>query len=277
MITTLQVEGIGQLPLFLNPDDASLTPEMWAGRLWEATETRWFTESLRPGDVVVDVGANVGYYTVIAALLVGDKGRVYAFEPDPVGFEILQRNVTLNGLNNVILEQKAVAREAGTLRLFLAEENKGDHRIYQPAGEDRPAIEIEAVQLDEYLSARETSIDFLKVDTQGAELAILEGASATIRASSDLVMAVEYSPRHLASFGEAEGALIDFLDGLDMPMFNLGIGGSSSHVVRRISPEALRQMSPESPFFTNLLLTRKKRADVISAIRDARAGVEETD
>ena len=89
-ITTIDIDGVGPIRMFLNPDDAVITPYMTAGRVWEATETHWFVKSLRPGDVVVDVGANVGYYTIIAGKLVGEAGRVYAFEPDPVSFELLR-------------------------------------------------------------------------------------------------------------------------------------------------------------------------------------------
>ena len=87
--------------------------------MWEETETHWFVQSIRPGDVVVDLGANVGYYTILRGKLVGEIGRVYAFEPDPVGFEILRRNVRLNGLHNVVLEQKAVSSKPGLIHLDI--------------------------------------------------------------------------------------------------------------------------------------------------------------
>ena len=175
MVTTLAIDGVGDVPLFVNPDDQVITPWLWAGRVWEETETHWFVQSLRPGDVVVDVGANVGYYTVLAGRLVGDAGRVYAFEPDPVSFAIMQRNVRLSGLRNVVLEPKAVSNEPGSIRLFLSDKNKGDHRIYQPEGEQRDFIEVEAVPLDADLEGVEGSLDFVHIDPPGAARGIKEG------------------------------------------------------------------------------------------------------
>lgn len=269
IVTTLSVEGVGRVPFFLNPADKVITPGMWAGNLWEATETKWFVQSLRRGDVVVDVGANIGYYTVLAGLLVGETGRVYAFEPDPVGFEILRQNVVLNGLHNVVLEQKAVSNESGSLRLFLAQENKGDHRIYQPEGEERPFVDVEAVRLDDYLRGLDEFVDFVKVDTQGAELAILAGAADTVSRSPDLVMAVEYSPQALAGFGSSGEALVDLIKTFGFQMFDLGMGGPNLYPIRATTPDSLRSYPPKGWFFTNLLLV-KGRPDIIKAIRDER-------
>lgn len=173
--TTLEIKRIGSVRLFLNPTDRMMTPVLLHVRSWEPNETYWVMRSLRPGQTFVDIGANVGYYTVIASRLVGASGRVFAFEPDPVSFALLERNVALNGLDNVVLEQKAVSNEPGTLRLFISPANKGDHRIYQPKGEEREFVEIEAVVLDEYFAGDRRGVDFVKIDTQGAEVVILEG------------------------------------------------------------------------------------------------------
>ncbi len=88
---------------------------------------------------------------------------------------MLQKNVRLNGLTNVTLEQKAVSNAPGELELYLATENKGDHRIFQARGESRESVTVEAVVLDEYFKGRESEINFIKVDTQGAEGVIVEG------------------------------------------------------------------------------------------------------
>jgi len=266
MVTTLAIEGVGDVPLFVNPADKIITPWIWSGRVWEPTETKWFVNSLRPGDVVVDVGANVGYYTVLAGLLVGDTGRVYAFEPDPVAFEILRKNVALSGLDNVVVEQKAVSNEPGAIRLYLDEENHGDHRIYQPEGEERKFVEVEAVTLDDYFAGVEESVDFVKVDTQGAEVAILNGMLDLVGRSPTIVMAFEFSPHHLAGFGSTGEELLDMLATLHVEMFDLGMGGSAPYLVKRIASDALiRRYSPKHKWFTNLLLV-KERPDLIAKL-----------
>ena len=147
---------------------------------WDGRD-RLVLRTVKPGDMIVDAGANFGYYTIIGSRLVGDKGKVYAFEPDPTNFELLQKNVRLNGLtNNVVLERKALSNRKGTLKLFIADQNKGDHRIYQPVGESRRSIDVEAVRLDGYFKDHQRGIDVLKSDTQGAEGVILEGMTGLL-------------------------------------------------------------------------------------------------
>ena len=134
----LKIKGMSGLKMYLDPTDEVMTPTILVIGNWETAETSWFLRIVKPGDTVVDAGANTGYYTLIGSRLVGDKGKVYAFEPEPANFELLQKNVRLNGLSNVVLERKALSNRNGTLKLFIADKNKGDHRIYQPEGESRP-------------------------------------------------------------------------------------------------------------------------------------------
>jgi len=262
---SLPVEGVGNVRLYLNPDDQVITPMMVETNAWEKTETAWFVNSLRYGDVVVDIGANVGYYTVLAGKRVGPTGKVYAFEPDPVAFALLKKNVALNGLTNVVVEPKAVSNEPGSIRLYLSEENKGDHRIYQPEGEERPSIEVEAVALDDYLSDQPAP-DFIKVDTQGAEVVIYQGMTGTLERAESIVMAIEYSPTHLAGFGVTGEALLDHIERTGFAMFDLGGVGIKLEPLVPISREELvKHFSPERWFFTNLFLV-KGRPDLIEQI-----------
>jgi FkbM family methyltransferase len=271
-VTRVEVPGAEPFAMFLNPDDRTVSPALWTWGLWEPNETRWFVRSLRPGDVVVDVGANIGYYTLLGARLVGESGRVYAFEPDPASFEILARNVRLNGLDNVVLEQKAVSKEAGTLELFLAEHNKGDHRIYAVEGEDRPAIAVEAVALDDYFADRPDGVDFVKVDAQGAEGVILDGMRGLIERSDELVMAFEYSPRALAGMRYHAPHLLRVFRKSGFTLFDLGSGGEAPR--QSMAPVAAAQLNQRYPltgdFFTNLLLV-KGRPELVEAIRGGAA------
>jgi FkbM family methyltransferase len=208
----LHVEGMPGLKLYLNPADNVITPIILATGSWEPHETAWFLRCVKPGDTIVDAGANVGYYTLIGSRLVGDRGKVYAFEPEPVTFELLRKNVELNGLTNVMLEQKALSDGKGTLKLFIAEQNKGDHRIYQPQGESRPSVEVEAVRLDEYFKDHKRGIDFIKIDTQGAEGRILGGMTGLFEGRSDgPTIFMEFWPFALKQMGTDAGPLLETL------------------------------------------------------------------
>ena len=220
----LRVPGLPPTSLYTNPDDSTIRAVLERYQIWEDLETRWILHTIRSGDTFVDVGANIGYYTVIAAKIVGEKGHVYAFEPDPTNFAILKANVERNGLTNVTLEQKALSNEPGSLRLFLAHENKGDHRIFDEEGAARPYLDVEALRLDDYPPLKDRKVDFIKVDTQGAEGIILEGMTGTIAANPRMVMVMEYMPSSLRAVGTDPEKFLADLQKMDFRFFNLGMG-----------------------------------------------------
>lgn len=257
-VVTLNLSGLDTTPLFLIPDDTIITPMTIRHGLWEANETYWFCRSIGPGDTFVDVGANVGYFTVLAAQIVGDSGHIYAFEPNPEAFAMLQKNVRLNGLTNVTLEQKAVSNAPGELELYLATENKGDHRIFQARGESRESVTVETVVLDEYFKGRESEINFIKVDTQGAEGVIVEGMKQIVQTNPQLRIAIEFSPWHLGEFGFDPGKLVDMLEAVEFRSFDLGRGLPRIDPLVPLTPrQALQRYAGKGPdAFTNLLMVR---------------------
>ncbi len=142
---------------------------------------------------------------------------MYAFEPEPKNFELLQKNVRLNGLTNVVLERKALSNRKGTMKLFIADDNKGDHRIYQPENEDRPSVDVEAVRLDEYFKDHERRIDFLKTDTQGAEGVILEGMTGLFEGRTDgPTIFMEFWPHALQRDGDRRRRPLEDARGLQV-------------------------------------------------------------
>ncbi|MBL4687128.1 MAG: FkbM family methyltransferase [Nannocystaceae bacterium] len=194
------VVDLGEASLELNPEDRSLSAALWATGTWEQHQTEFILERLAPGDTFLDVGANLGYYTVLAAKKVGPTGRVFAFEPDPESFALLQRNVKRNGLHNVVLENKAAGAELGTLRLFLSSANRGDHRVYDPGG-GRTSIEVEVIVLDDYFAKAGGPVHVAKIDTRGAECAIVDGMNTMLAEHQELALAVAYYPQFVTAMG----------------------------------------------------------------------------
>jgi FkbM family methyltransferase len=201
----------------LNMDlrDGALSSAIFAEGVWEPEETLFLQKTLRPGMVFVDVGANIGYYTVIAASLVGSAGKVFAFEPDPRNFILLQKNVAQNHCQNVLTEQKAIAACTQRLFLYRSSDNFGDHRTYEPRGESteqredrRSAVAIEAISLDDYFGGNPTGIDFLKMDIQGSEYDALIGMRRTLQQNSDVTILTEFWPTGLKQAGVVP---LDFL------------------------------------------------------------------
>ncbi len=169
--------------------------------LHEPLETAAIKECLKENSVVVDIGANIGYYTLLMARAVGPRGHVFAFEPEPANFSLLRKNLQLNGYANVTAEQAALSDQPGVLRLYLCGHNKGDHRMYD-SGDRRMSVEIKALRLDDYLKDRAPAVDFLKIDVQGAEALAFEGMKRTIGTGRSMVIATEFWPAGIRKSGK---------------------------------------------------------------------------
>lgn len=163
--------------MFLDSKD-TLALSLWG--VYEPLETELVKKEVKKGDVVLDIGANIGYYTLIAAKLVGENGKVFAFEPDPTNFAILKKNVELNGYKNVVLVQKAASNKTGKLKLYLSEDNSADHKIYD-SHEGRQSTEIEATRLDDYFKNYNGEINLIKMDIEGAEGGAIQGMSSLLQ------------------------------------------------------------------------------------------------
>jgi len=196
-IVLVEVQG---RKMYVDSNDQYFAPLLMMNGIHAPYETETFRNEVKEGMTVVDIGAHWGYYTTLAAELVGKKGKVFAFEPNSHNYSILLKNIEINGYDNVILTQKAVSENAGLTKLFLAPGNSGDHRIYEP-GEGRDFVEIEAISLDEFFQNRNDRIDFIKIDTQGAEMVVLKGMEEIIQKNRNLTIITEFWPMSLRKFG----------------------------------------------------------------------------
>ena len=158
---------------------------------WEELTTKLFKETVKEGDVVVDLGANVGYFTLLAARLAGPKGRVYSFEPEPNNFSVLLRNIEINGYSNVVPNQKAVSDSIGKMQLFIDNDDTGGHSIY-PGGSGGRHIDIDVVSLDDFFKDKEKRINVIKMDIEGAEMSALSGMKGTLKANPNLKIFIEF-------------------------------------------------------------------------------------
>jgi FkbM family methyltransferase len=187
--------------LFLDPGDMGMARAfLLSGGEWEETETRLFSSFVKKGMTVVDVGANVGYYTLLAARLVGENGKVFAFEPGPDNLALLKQNVKENGYKNVVLVQKAVSDKTATARLLIDRSSSGGHSL-SAFRDSADFVDVETVSLDEYFAGRSERIDVLKIDAEGAEMAILNGMHRLLERNPDVTLLTEFFPRAIRAFG----------------------------------------------------------------------------
>lgn len=227
--------------------------------IWEAFETQLLIERLQTGITFIDVGANLGYYTVIAADRIGRDGKIIAFEPDPANFHLLQKNIAHNGFDFVDAVNAGLSDSNTCGQLFLSDSNYGDHQIYDN-GEGRDSHRITLVNGTDYLRDRISRIDLLKVDTQGAESRVIAGLLPLLQQSADnLTIIIEFWPYGLRKAGSSAHQLLDMLLTLALPM---NIIDHVGHQLIACSDRQLREWvdmvdaHPDDQGFMNIMLGR---------------------
>jgi FkbM family methyltransferase len=165
-----------------NPDTALGTYEMPVQEV--------FSQYLKPGDIFYDIGANVGFFTILAAKIVGYGGKVYAFEPEPVNASTVRRNAELNNFAHVTVIEKAVSRSTGVEELWLTE-YCGGHTLASVGTkvDTKESITVNTVSIDDLLQQKEIDPPtFVKIDVEGAEIDVLQGMSQTIQECQPIII-----------------------------------------------------------------------------------------
>jgi FkbM family methyltransferase len=186
---------LDRFKMYVDTQDISLTPHLLMEGHWEMWITKVFQQLVRPGHTVVDVGANVGYYTMIGAAGVGVSGRVHAVEADPHTFEILEKNIDVNGYGSIVhAHQCAATDSSGELTLYQYRNHHGSNNVF--AGDADPriagAIKVAAVPLDDLIP---DPVDVMKIDAEGSEPLIFEGMQKLLGRSPRIQILMEFAPQ----------------------------------------------------------------------------------
>lgn len=169
-----------------------------------------FKKIIKPGMRVLDIGANIGFYTILFSKLVGEKGKVFAFEPDAKNYRHLEENTKT--LTNVVLEKRAVSEKTGKINFYTSKDLNVDHQSYD-SGESRECEEIEAVALDDYFT-NDAKIDMIKIDIQGHESSALRGMIKIMSQAEAMVVLGELWPYGLQKAGSSAEEYLKFLKNL---------------------------------------------------------------
>jgi FkbM family methyltransferase len=211
-----------------------------------------FRDHVRPGMVLVDIGAYLGYYALVGARETGGTGKVHAFECNPVNHRFLLHNLRLNGFGRqVVPSSAAVSDRAGSLPFFVGGGDLSTGSLWQESRGKR-IVEVASTTLDHELGGQ--PVDVVKMDIEGGEPRALEGMTTTIAASPNLVMFVECNPNALAASGSSAVQLIECLRELGFDVSEIDEKGRLSHPIteRLVSGE-----SAEDPKFSvNLYCTK---------------------
>jgi FkbM family methyltransferase len=219
---TLMTRTVFGHVLYLDTRDDSLLPALVLRGVWEPNVTRVFLRLLRPGMRVVEVGANVGYYTILAASCVGPTGSVIAFEANPAIAERLRRAVVVNGYQwwtQVV--GSAVTDRDGQATLHVLARHQGSSSLARQRpdvlegwGEVPHPLTVSATTLDAFLGPDPSPVDLLKIDAEGWEPAIFDGMHGLLARSPHLRAVIEFTPALVANAGRDARAFLDTLAGL---------------------------------------------------------------
>lgn len=193
------------------PLDSAIGKYLYSGA-FEPAEFAFARNHLKPGDIVLDVGANGGLYTVMAARAVGDTGHVYAFEPGTRALEVLRHNVAINGLKNVTIIPAAVSNSTGQASFAVAADSALSSLADIGRGEQkiRAWTTVDTIRLDDAVERYQIPhVSFIKVDVEGAEKLVFEGSPELLtRASPPFAILFEAFDQNARAFGYTVAELL---------------------------------------------------------------------
>ena len=182
---------LGRYHMFIDTADVGLSSHLLTHGYWEMWHTEAMVDLIKPGMTAVDVGANLGYFTLLMGELVGSEGRVHAFEPNPAIAERLRNSVDINGFGTrSVIHEMALSNSSGEAELIIPRhEPKNGHIV--PLRPSTDGTRITTIRLDavpELLSA-----DFMKIDVEGAEELVWQGMGGLLKSSRPLTVILEFT------------------------------------------------------------------------------------
>lgn len=202
--------------------------QMWLHYLgdYEPAEAALILSGLPPGGVFVDVGANVGIHTLVAARHLGADGRVFAFEPFPPNVERLRRNITLNHLENVEIVPVALSDVSGEVARMATRFSRSGNATLAERSDAAQVVEVPTMRFDDWIGGKEIErIDVLKIDVEGAEERVMRGMRSTLGRVEVHRILLEINPVMLERMGSSPESLSGLLNDLGYTLEEVLDGG----------------------------------------------------
>ncbi len=205
------------------------------------------------GENILDIGANIGYTAAVLARAVESGRKVYAFEPEPFNFRILQQTALQPEFGGKIIPQQlAVGAEDGSVDLWINDRHHADHRVateqFRSAYPGSKEVSVSLVSVDSFLESKPGKVSFVKIDVQGYEPAVCQGMQNTLRQNRDITIVLEFMPSAMRELGFEPSHLIDFLVERDFKIYQV-------HPRGKLSP-GMPAITKDSSYF-NLLFSRR--------------------
>ena len=242
--------------IFLDPSDMAVSGAIALGA-FENYESEIFRKAIKPGMNIVDIGAQIGYYTVIFGARTGPSGKVFAFEPEKHNHSFLEKNIKENKLLNVSIINKAVSDMAGSRLLFLEQDNRGHNSFAKDTEKPGEGVVVETDTLDNMLKAFDSpKIDILKIDIEGAEPIALRGMKESIARSQNMIIITEVYPLCMERLGESPTAYLKELEAIGFKLSSIDEEKKALTPIDDI--EKFVKNIPKGEFFKNIFAEKNK-------------------
>ena len=234
-------DGRAEFDILLDPNNANenfLLYHFKHGVCYESEVVQVMLRVIRRGDYCIDVGANVGFFTLLMAKLVGDAGSILAFEPGTNNLPKLKNNLALNNVPQVTLIEQPAWSKNEKIKFWLDADSSGSNAVWDPgkwfanekSRQHPESYEIEATRVDDHV---EREVRLVKIDTEGAEQHILEGMEATLRHRKPSFIIAEFNPFGLKELGCSPTSMRDFMYGFGYDTFLIHPEGGLPSLVPR--------------------------------------------
>jgi FkbM family methyltransferase len=217
-------------------------------RVSDRDKINYLNEHIKDGMNVLDIGANIGFYTLLLSELVGKRGMVYAFEPDEENFIFLKKEV--GERTNVKLVNAACGDKSGKTYLYKSAKMNIDHQVYKTA-ESRERVEVNLVSVDDYLMDLKDGIDFVKIDVQGYDCFVFQGMKKTLSRSPDVFIIGELWPFGLKNAGSSADEYIS----------EVKAAGFDINIIPKIKLADLSMQENNKLFYVDFIARRIKKTN----------------
>jgi FkbM family methyltransferase len=186
--------------------------------LYEVYKHKAIRSLLRPGNNFIDIGVNKGDFSLLAAKIVGEAGRVLSFEPEPTNVKWTKKSINLNGYDNIQLFEIALSEENGTATLYLGKKSGLHTLVPNQRARNCGTIKVRTKTLDRFLEEKEFdfSIDMIKIDVEGSEMQVLRGARRVLSENDNVMLLIDIHPR----LGVNPEGICNFLVGEGFSIFH---------------------------------------------------------
>jgi FkbM family methyltransferase len=237
--------------VYYNSMDRMVAAYLWKFGWLEGYEMSLFHSCLKPGQIMLDIGANMGVYSLTASNIIGDAGKIIAFEPDDDNFKVLKKNILKNEFKNIDPVPYAVSDKEETIFFETHSLNSGNHQIRKEKTE-HGQTSIQAICLDNFLPENQ-KVDIIKIDIQGAEFYAFLGMKKLLSNNPNVIIFSEYWTTGLRNLGIEPSLYINLLKSFDFYIYKID---NKNRKLIKLSYDEIKNNPEYEKNYLNFILTK---------------------